>query len=72
MPTDAEFTQFDYITAQAGEHFADYLLVVRARDGAFVTYSTNRGWAEGVMRSKLRDWEARDAAEIEREVEGDN
>lgn len=44
-----EVDRFDKLAASLGEHFDDYVIIARAKDGGFLYKSSNRCWCLGAM-----------------------
>lgn len=47
--TEREYRDVERISSLAGEHFGDYVLLVRLNSGGLAWRSSNPDWARGAM-----------------------
>lgn len=60
-----DFERIQNIAALIGEHFADYHLVVKTRDGSSITKITDMSWSYGAVTRWAKDVDNLDEMNLE-------
>ena len=70
--TKREDVIFDDIAAKIGEHFSDYVLIVRTKDGGVQWRGSNATWTIGAMRGRINRIEEREREDERIRIEDEN
>lgn len=65
------FSRFLDMVAKSGEHFDDYLLIVKTNNGTLDWRSSDKSWAMGAAERYLNLCHAEDQINLQRSVENE-
>ena len=59
-PEERELARFFAVSSLAGEHFQDYLLAVRMKDGGYAYRVSDKNWGIGAAQRIVHDAKTKD------------